>query len=153
MSTIKACKLTAQRMPLLAPASPLNGEKPPAPLKLEKEVSTLLKDVGLSLCSGNDRSLLLRRAEEHKRWKGNPLNLILNSRTVQQPFEKPVVRLTWLTVMIRSAVATPPLRMFTAGPLIAAQLGYSQDKGSYLHISGPHAWQWPNELFNRNQAN
>ena len=40
--------------------------------------------------------------------------------------------LTWLTVITRSETAIAPLRMLTAGPLIAAQLGYSQDNGSYL---------------------
>ena len=44
-----------------------------------------------------------------------------------------LVRITWLTVRTLSATATAPFRMLTAGPLMDAQLGYSHDKGSYLH--------------------
>ena len=46
---------------------------------------------------------------------------------------------TWLTVITRSATATPPFRMLTAGPLTEAQLGNSQDSGSYLrHVTAGH---------------
>lgn len=42
---------------------------------------------------------------------------------------------TSLTVTTRSEVTSAPLRMFTAGPLMDAQVGYSHDSGSYLQIS------------------
>lgn len=42
--------------------------------------------------------------------------------------------LTSLTVTTLSEVTSAPFRMFTAGPLMDAQLGYSQDSGSYLHM-------------------
>lgn len=42
------------------------------------------------------------------------------------------MRPTSLTVTMRSDVTRAPLRMFTAGPSMDAQVGYSQDSGSYL---------------------
>ena len=39
---------------------------------------------------------------------------------------------TSLTVTTLSEVSSAPFRMLTAGPLMDAQLGYSQDSGSYL---------------------
>ena len=38
-----------------------------------------------------------------------------------------------LTVTTRSEQSTAPFSRFTAGPLMLAQLGYSQDRCSYLH--------------------
>lgn len=43
-----------------------------------------------------------------------------------------IERVTSLTVTTRSEVTRAPFRIFTAGPLMEAQLGYSQDRGSYL---------------------
>lgn len=42
--------------------------------------------------------------------------------------------LTWLTVTTLSQTQIADFKIFTAGPFIAAQLGYSHERGSYLHI-------------------